>query len=176
MEPTKGERLLATLAHASVLTNIANLTGLILATLIWTTQQEKSTFIRFQALQAVVYQSFMFAIGMFLILIWVGCLGFALIPVAIRPDLYTTSPPNVFWLALIGFIVPLGFAFVAMLYGMYGALQVYRGKPFTYALVGRWVHTITNEAYPASGQDNDKTTHEYTNTVSVGATIPKETH
>lgn len=160
MKPTKDERLLATLAHASVLANTANLTGLILSTLIWATQREKSIFIRFQALQAVVYQSFMLAIGMLLTLIWVGCLGFALIPVAIRPDLYTTSPPDVFWLALIGFVIPLGFALVAMLYGLYGALQVYRGKSFTYAIVGRWVHMITGESSSSNTVPPDKDDRE----------------
>ena len=175
MEPTKDERLLATLAHASVFANTANLTGLILAALIWSTQREKSAFIRFQALQAVVYQSFVLAFGLFLTLIWLGCIGFALIPVAIRPDLYTTSPPNVFWLALIGFVIPLGFAFIAMTYGLYGALQAYRGKSFTYVLVGRWVHTITDDSSSASEQDRGKATHEYTNTVSTDATISEET-
>lgn len=164
MQPTKDERLLATLAHASVVANTANLIGLIMVAFIWGTQREKSPFVRFQALQAVIYQSFMLAIGMLLTLIWAGCLGLSLIPVAFRPDLYTTSPPDIFWLVLIGFVVPLGFALVAMLYGLYGALQVYRGKPFTYVLVGRWAHSVADESPTSSGTPTDRADLEVANT------------
>ena len=68
---------------------------------------------------------------------WGLCLLVSLLPAAVRPDLYRTSPPNSFWIALLGLVVPLGFGVAATLYGLYGAYQTYRGKPFRYPIAGR---------------------------------------
>ena len=83
--PTQDERILAALAHGSIL---LPLWGLIGAVIIWVTQREKSRFIRFQALQATVYQIVLilswFAggacymcsfFGMFFIMIPLGAMG-----------------------------------------------------------------------------------------------------
>jgi hypothetical protein len=71
---------------------------------------------------------------------WGICLGLSLLPVAVRPDLYRTSPPNSFWIALIGLVLPVGFAALATFYGLYGAYQAYQGRPFRYPLAGRLAH------------------------------------
>jgi len=42
MQPTEDERVLAALAHASIVANVANLAGMIATALIWTMQRERS--------------------------------------------------------------------------------------------------------------------------------------
>lgn len=139
MQPTEDERVLAALSHASIVANVASLAGMIATALIWTMQRERSRYVRAQALQALVYQGIVLLIGAFLFLSWGVCLGFSLLPAVLRPELFRASPPDSFWLALVGLLVPVGFGVAATLYGLYGAFQVYRGRPFRYPLVGRLV-------------------------------------
>jgi uncharacterized Tic20 family protein len=137
MQPTEDERVLASLAHAGIVTNAANLAGMIGAALIWATQREKSAYVRAHALQALVYQGACLLIGLLLILFWSMCLGLSLLPAVFWPELHRTAPPNLFWLALIGGVVPLGFVICATLYGLYASIQAYRGRLFRYLLIGR---------------------------------------
>lgn len=139
MQPTDDERVLAALAHVGVLANIMSLAGVFGAALIWGTQRDKSAYVRGQALQAMVYQIAAIFIGLLLALSWGMCLGVALLPALLRPELYETSRPALFWPAMLTGIVPLGFLMLAVLYGLYGAVQAYHGRPFRYAVVGRLV-------------------------------------
>ena len=137
MQPSNDERMLAALAHASIVANVFNLAGMFAAMLIWATQRERSTYVRGHALQALLYQGLALVAGLALAGCWGLCLLVSLLPAAVRPDLYRTSPPNSFWIALLSLIVPLGFGVAATLYGLYGAYQTYRGKPFRYPIAGR---------------------------------------
>jgi uncharacterized Tic20 family protein len=142
MQPTEDERVLAALSHASILMNFINLAGVIATALIWTQQREKSRYVSGHALQSLVYQGAVLLIGLFLMLTWGLCMGLALLPALLRPELFRSSPPDAFWLALISLIVPIGFVGLATLYGLYGALQVYRGRPFLYPLAGRLARNV----------------------------------
>jgi uncharacterized Tic20 family protein len=141
------ERILAALAHASV---VLPFWGLIGAIVIWATQREKSRFVSFQALQGVVYQ---------LSLILLGLLGgacymcfffgmFLTIPVGIFA-MEGISDPNaaegltamliVFVttflpFCVMGIFILVGAAFV--LYGLYGAVRVLQGNDFRYTIIG----------------------------------------
>ena len=140
MQPTEDERVLAALSHASIVANIVNLVGMIATALIWTMQRDRSRFVRAHALQSLVYQGAVLLIGVFLVLAWGLCLVLSLLPVFLKPELYQfSSPPRSFWFALFGLIVPIGFGILATIYGLYGAYQVYRGRPFRYPIVGRLV-------------------------------------
>lgn len=140
MQPTKDERLLAALGHASILINIVNMLGMIATLLLWVTQRERSAYVRRHALQALLYQGITMLVSMILILGWGLCLGLALMPMALRPELYGDySLPASFWLALAGLIVPIVFGSIAIVYGLFGAFQTFRGVPFRYPLVGRLV-------------------------------------
>ncbi len=137
MQPSDDERRLAALAHASVIANIFNLAGLFVALLIWALERDRSAYVRAHALQALLYQGLVLLLSIVLVAMWAGCLVLSLLPAAVRPDLYRASPPSSFWIALLGFVVPLGFGLLATLYGLYGAYQVYRGRAFRYPLAGR---------------------------------------
>jgi len=139
MQPSENERILAAIAHASIIANIVNLAGMIATALIWTSERERSEYVRQHALQSLLYQGLVLLILIVLLLFWGLCLGLSLLPVAVRPDLYRSSPPNSFWIALLGLTLPVGFMILSTLYGLYGAYQVYRGRPFRYPIAGRFM-------------------------------------
>lgn len=139
MQPSQDERILAALAHASIIANIINLAGMIATALIWTSERERSEYVRQHALQSLLYQGLVLLIVIVLLLFWGVCLGLSLLPVALRPDLYRSSPPNSFWIALLGLTLPVGFIILTTVYGLYGAYQVYRGRPFRYPIAGRFM-------------------------------------
>jgi uncharacterized membrane protein len=102
----------------------------------------------------MIYQGAVLLVSIVLVLFWGVCLALSLLPAAIRPDLYRSSPPSLFWFALAGLVVPVGFGILAALYGLYGAYQAYRGRSFRYPLAGRLARGLsrppaTSPAAPA---------------------------
>jgi uncharacterized Tic20 family protein len=130
------ERLLAALAHGSI---IAQGLGLIIGILIYITQREKSRFVAFQALQAAAYQFITLLITIALWVIWIIVYAVSFIPIIQYPQLYEDSPPPFFWVALGLMIIPLALMVLFGLYGLWGALRTWQGRPFRYALLGRWL-------------------------------------
>lgn len=139
-QPDEDERLTAAIAHASMIANAAGLTGLVLTVILWATQRQRSRFVRAHIVQALVYQAGTLLGVVLLMLLWSGCLLLSLLPAALRPELYRDgTPPDTFWVALFGLILPIGYGVAATLYALYGAYQVYHGKRFAYPLAGRLV-------------------------------------
>jgi uncharacterized Tic20 family protein len=133
-EYTQEERLLAGLAHASIITGVI---GLVAGLLIYITQKEKSAYTARQALQAVFYQ----LIGTIVALVAWSCWGafyaLSFIPLITNPDQYQDAPPPIFWVGLGSVVLPLVVMAIWGLYGLYGAVQAWRGKEFQYAFIGR---------------------------------------
>ena len=139
LTPNQNDRIMAALAHISALLPFM---GVIAPIIIWVTQKDKSEYIAFQALQAVAYQLIM-------ILAWfvgMGCYMlsffsmFLTIPFAGDGGPVSRGAAPVF---LIGTLFPFiifglifigGFLFV--IYGIIGAVQVFRGKDFRYIFLG----------------------------------------
>jgi uncharacterized Tic20 family protein len=128
-------RLLAAISHASVLfTNI----GFLVPIVIYLTQKKKSSYLGFQALQALIWQFVMFV---FTILTSSCMVGSIFIPI-----LLTTASQNERLLELLGggvfvaviisvFLMIFGnLAFV--IYGILGAVMTYQGKDFRYVFIG----------------------------------------
>jgi uncharacterized Tic20 family protein len=135
--PNQDERVMAALSHISI---ILPFMGLIASIVIWVTQKEKSRFVAFHALQALVYQ-------LVEIMAWflgIGCyfssfLG-TIIVIPLTSSAGSSSVDVLFVLiplVVMGFIFLGGFAF--MVYGVVGAILTFQGKPFHYLLVGRRV-------------------------------------
>jgi uncharacterized Tic20 family protein len=137
MQPTEDERVLAALSHAGIIANVAGMSGLVGAALIWATQRGQSAYVRTQALQALAYQGCALLVGVLLVALWGSCLGLALLPAALFPDLYHTSPPPLFWPALYSAVLPLIYGALVVGYGLYAAAQALQGRPFHYPLIGR---------------------------------------
>ncbi len=150
--PSQDERITAALAHAAV---ILSLLGMAISALIWVTQREKSRYVAFQALQALVYQ---------LVTVLLGALGFACYFCsffAVFVGVMTTAsrvPPGgelqgtealpVMLMAFLPFgvlaLMLIG-GILLVLYGMWGALQTLQGKPFRYILIGRRLERALQE-------------------------------
>jgi uncharacterized Tic20 family protein len=178
MQPTEDERVLAALSHASIVANVVNLAGMIATALIWTMQRDRSPYVRAHSLQALVYQGAVLLISIFLALFWVLCLVLSLLPVILRPDLYRTSPPGYsVWIGVFGAITLVGFWVAATVYGLYGAYQVYRGRPFHYPLVGRlarFAPAATPAASTAAPPAAPEQTTEVTPIVPVTEAAPPQ--
>lgn len=134
-EYSQEERLLAAIAHASVITGAI---GPVVGLLIYITQKEKSAYAAGQGLQAAIYQ----LIGLLvMILVWSCWFGFymlTLIPV-INAEQSNDAPPPIFWVGLVSMICPFIIMGLWMLYGLYGAVRTWTGADFRYAVIGRLV-------------------------------------
>ncbi|MGC9335918.1 MAG: DUF4870 domain-containing protein [Anaerolineae bacterium] len=139
---TQEERTLAGLAHGSVLLGIFTngVGGILAALVIWILQKEKSAYVAFQALQALVYQVAVFMVTMIAWCCW-GVLYAAmiLVPMASNPAAYEVTPPAGLWIGLILMVVPIGIWGLTILYGLWGAVRCLGGEDFRYVLLGRWL-------------------------------------
>lgn len=141
---TQNERGLAGVAHGSVLLGIftGGVGGIIAALVIWLSQKEKSAYVAYQSLQALVYQAVTFLITMTCWCCW-GLLWMVsiLAPVIGNPDKYEDAPPASVWLGLVLMIIPLGIWVLTILYGLYGAARCFGGHDHKYAVIGNWLES-----------------------------------
>lgn len=138
LTPNQDERVMAALSHISALLPMM---GVVAPIVIWVTQKEKSQFVAFQALQALVYQLTM-------ILAWfvgMGCYMISFFGAFFTIPFSESSQPASPLLAL-GIIVPFlvfgaifigGFLFIV--YGIIGAAMAFQGKNFRYIIIGNRV-------------------------------------
>lgn len=138
--PGQNDKIMAALAHVSTLLPFI---GVIAPIVIWVTQKDKSEYVAFQALQAVVYQLLM-------ILAWfvgMGCYmlsffgTFFTIPFAEANG--GQVDPAVAPVFMLGFMIPFiifGAIFLGgalfVIYGLIAAIQVFQGKDFRYIIIG----------------------------------------
>lgn len=135
--PPQNDKIMAALAHISAMLPMM---GVIAPIIIWATQKDKSEYVAFQALQAIVYQLVM----IFAWFIGMGCymvsfiFTFLAIPFASGGGGNPNSP-----FFMVGFMVPFlifGGIFVGgaifIIYGIVGAVMTFQGKEFRYVLIG----------------------------------------
>lgn len=136
----QNDKIMAALAHVSA---ILPLMGVIAPIVIWATQKDKSEFVSFQALQAIVYQLLM-------ILAWFVGMGCYMLSFF---SMFLTIPfsgsggdvdPTIAPFFMAGFFVPfiiLGAIFIGgaifILYGIFGAAMTFQGKNFHYIVIGK---------------------------------------
>jgi uncharacterized Tic20 family protein len=139
---TQEEKTLAGLAHGSILLGLVTngIGGVLAALVIWVVKKEKSPYLAFQALQAMVYQSIVFVVTMVAWCCW-GLLWTALIlvPLSTNPAAYDVAPPAGMWVGLLLIVIPLGLWGLTILYGLWGAARSLSGHDFQYAIIGRWL-------------------------------------
>jgi uncharacterized Tic20 family protein len=135
-------RLLAALSHASVL-----FTGLGIFVPLWIyfVQKKKSTYLAFHALQAFFFQ----LIGTLTSFIFPLCLIGAIFIPALGVSVAGKDAPfgpffgaSVILIVVITMLVTVG-SFAYMIYGIIGAVRVYQGKEFRYAIIGKQVEKRT---------------------------------
>lgn len=123
------ERTWAMLSHVSVLLNIVTgLLGTVAALVIYLAFRDRSRYVAYQALQALLFQLFWWLGGGIIVgAAWTvtGVLSIVLVGLLCVP------------FALILSAVPI----VALVYGVLAAIQCYQGTDFRYWLIGDWVRS-----------------------------------
>ena len=146
---TSDERILAAVAHGSI---ILFGWGVIVAMLLWITQRQKSTFVAFHALQAVLYQLLQ-TLYAFIIIPLVGLLAICVLAgVAFFSNSGNTSQtsPLLFVLAQFAFIGSFFCGFgVYVLLGLAGALWLFLRRDFYYPLIGRRMEAFISDEPPS---------------------------
>ena len=124
------------LAHLSTLLNlITGFGGPIAALIIYLVYKDRSRFVAYHALQAMIFQLiWWFGGGVLIGVMWaiVGALSVILVGIILIPFAILLTP--------VLLLLPIG----ALIYGIVGAVQVNQGQDFKYWLVGDWVRgTLT---------------------------------
>ena len=128
-------RLLAAISHASVLFPSI---GFFVPIGIYLTQKNKSSYLGFQSLQALIWQIVMFVFSM----VASSCmLGSIFIPVLLatasqNEDLIALSGGGVFIALIISVLVMTAGNLAFIIYGITGAVMTYQGKDFRYVFIG----------------------------------------
>jgi len=130
------ERTWGTLAHLTTLLNlVTGFGGPIAALVIYLVYKDRSRFVAYHALQAMVFQLiWWFGGGVLIGLMWAitGALSAILIGVVLIPVAACITPILV--------LMPVG----ALIYGIVGGVQISQGQDFKYWLVGDWLRgTLT---------------------------------
>ena len=121
-QPSQSERLLSAFSHVSIL--IPRI-GFLVPIIIWimqANQKNKSQYLTFQSLQALMYQVIIIIIG------FIGSI-FSMLSVFIA-NTYLIFP-----MMIIGSITK----FILIAYGIVGAIMTFQGKPFSYWIIGNQV-------------------------------------
>ncbi|NDJ34707.1 MAG: DUF4870 domain-containing protein [Chloroflexi bacterium] len=128
-------RLLAALAHAAIITQAL---GVVVGVIVYLNQRSKSAYAAFQALQAAVYQTVTLIIVILSWIVWTACYLLSFVPLlALAPN--PDEPGVLFWVVLGSLVLPLGLMVLLGIYGLIGALSVWGGNDFRYAIIGPWL-------------------------------------
>lgn len=153
-EITREDRLAAAIAHAAILIPFF---GAVIPLAIWLSQRERSSLLRFQALQALAYQ----LIGLLAYLIIWSCQmagSFGIFPLTLITSSLGSATqngniqvsPGIGIVLLLGFLVFLGLILLLAVFqciggplfvilALIGSWRVLNDKPFQYPLIGKWI-------------------------------------
>ena len=133
------ERILAALAHGAILLPIY---GIIIPAIIWITQKEKSRYVSFQSLQALVFHLtllFLYVIGMLCYFVsFIGMFGGMFLAESSQSELMAVLP-GLFPFAVLGGFACIGVFFV--IYGVIGAILSLVSKDFRYVIIGNFIES-----------------------------------
>jgi uncharacterized Tic20 family protein len=134
-DTSQENRLLAALSHASVLFSSP---GIIVPIVIYATQKQKSSYIGFQALQALIWQIVAFV---FTILTSACMVGAIFIPVLFASSsqnerILNLSVGGMFSVIIASVLLMISGNFAFIIYGIVGAIKAYQGKDFRYVFIG----------------------------------------
>lgn len=137
-QPSSEEKVLAALAHGSVILMFLGPFG---ALIIWAIQRTKSKYVRYHALQAMGYQTFSFwawMIVMFLFMLLFFVL-MAVLAVATSDSTSSTPPDFIFFIQPLFMLFVFGLWGLMFLFGLIGAVFCVMGKDFRYPFIGSWL-------------------------------------
>jgi uncharacterized Tic20 family protein len=138
--PTRDERTMAALAHGSV---ILFGMGIIAAVAIWITQKDKSRYVAYQALQALVYQFAGLVVAMIGWCCWLALYFASFIPLMFTVEQGGNDPGWLIIFATLLMFIPLALMGLWTLGGLWGAVRTLQGRDFRYLVIGqqleRWL-------------------------------------
>jgi uncharacterized Tic20 family protein len=139
------ERTWAALAHASVLLNfVVGLGGVIAAGVIWLIKKEESEWVGFHGLQSLVFQGLQLAVTLVVVGgTWVLGFAFSFLTLGFGTLI---AVPLMFLTFFLGMLIMVA----GLVYGLYGAYQVYNGQDFRYPWLGDWLVQRSSEPRQAS--------------------------
>lgn len=122
-ELTQDEKTMAALAHGSIVLGLVSggVGGIIAALVIWIAYREKSAYVAFQSLQAMIFQGLTLVAAFLVGVMWavVGVLSAIVVGLCLIPLVIAVS------------FVPV----VLFFYGLYAAYETYQGRDFEYWLL-----------------------------------------
>jgi uncharacterized Tic20 family protein len=142
LNESRAELWIASMSHAIV---ILTIWGMFLPLAVWLTERDRSTRLRFQALQALLYQAAQAA----LFVVSYAVYTFALIALAAATLWLSASGSDAMQLLpvmLVAFLILLVFALLIALllplfqiFGQWAALRIAQGRDYRYPVLGRWL-------------------------------------
>jgi uncharacterized Tic20 family protein len=135
-DATSNDRLLAALAHGSV---ILSFFGAVIPALIWSFQRRKSSYVAFHALQAAGYQMLMYWVGLaaYLVIVLVGFFALLLFSEGM-PQQSGDNPAGTMALVQGFFAFSIyGYLAIYFLFGIVGAVMCLLDKDFKYPILGK---------------------------------------
>lgn len=130
---------MAAAAHGSILLGVltSGVGGIFAAMIIWLTQRDKSAYVTYQAMQALVYQTSVLFLTVIGFCLWFVVFTLSILPPMLaNPELYQYSPPPTVWFGMSMLICPCGLWLITILYGVWGAIRSYSGADFKYIVIG----------------------------------------
>jgi len=134
LQITSEERIMAALAHGSV---ILYGFGLLASLAVWISQRGKSSWVRYQALQAMTYQVLQFAY--YTAAIFISQCAFILIFIFTMEKAVETDSPQYFGFLFSFMLIPVLLIGLYYVVAILGAGLCLFGKDFRYPIIGRWV-------------------------------------
>lgn len=146
--PTQDERVMAALAHVTILIPTV---GVIAPIVIWATQKDKSRFVAFQALQAAVFQLLIVVLWFAGMACYMGSFFAMFGGAALARSAPGAGPEAFFFLPflIIGGMMLVMLAMVII--GIVAAVMAFQGKDFRYPILGDWVARYAQPSGPTSG-------------------------
>jgi uncharacterized Tic20 family protein len=131
--PSNDERVMAALGHISAFLPTI---GIIAPIVIWVTQKDKSRYVYFQSLQAIVYH-FVLILGWFLA---IGCYMLSFLGTFVMiPFMSDSTSPYLMGGMLLPFLI-IGLAFLGwfiyIVYAVVADVLTFQGKDFRYIIIG----------------------------------------
>ncbi len=124
---TSEENTLAMFAHLSILLNlVTGFLGLVPAVVIYFAYRDRSRYVAYQSLQAIVFQ---------LVYFFGAAIVAGVVAVVSTPLTFICIGFFGLLIALLLALIPIG----ALIYGIVAAVDTYHGRDFQYWLVGQWV-------------------------------------
>lgn len=128
--PSQDERSAAAIAHGSVVLNlVSGFGGVVVALVIWLTYKDKSEYVRYQSLQALVFQA--------LVLVGTAAIGILATIVIVLGGIavvFLVGIP-ILILGIIAVLVTVLIPIIGAVYGVVAAVEAYNGRDFRYWVV-----------------------------------------